>query len=342
MKCFRLFTQLFFLLGTLLFCPGLLQADQSAATTEETVAVVPGEAVPELNIPGIRVLDVTHLYFSNNIEGLSDSVDSFFGDDRIFEEASGTYVQVRGSVIYSKYGTLNFDTRLRAKFKLTNLNRLADRVQLLLSGDDDLPGSGTITSGGEFGNAIDDLDPAVSLQFSMLELRRWDLRLQPGLKFRAPVDPFFKIRLRRQQQFGENWLWRTVVYPAWYKSKGYEFPVGLDLERGVGDGGFFRSSTGVYWFEEENKNLFARQSFFYSHPFGQRNKIGYEVGVGFEREPRWRDTGYYATIRYRANIHRGWIFLEVKPQLVFERGADFKPDPSLALTLEMFFGGAYL
>ena len=70
--------------------------------------------------------------------------------------------------------------------------------------------------------------------------------------------------------------------------------------------------------------------------------MAYETGVGFEREPRWRDTADFTTIRYRTNIHRGWIFFEVKPQVLFERETDFKAIPSVALTLELFFGSAYL
>lgn len=321
--------------------PGVHHAAEADAGSEPAENI-PAEDVPELNIPGIRILDLTHGYFSRNIEGLSDSVDSYFGDDRIYEEASGTYVQIRGSAVYSKYGTLGFDTQLRAKFRLTNLKTLADRVQLLISGDDDAPGSGSITTGVEAGQVVDDVDPSASLQFLLVEQGRWDVRLQPGVKFRTPVDPFVKLRLRRQQSLGANWLIRTTATPAWYESRGSELPGSLDLERGTGHGGFFRSTTSLAWYEEENKNLFARQSLFYSHPVSRRSQMAYEVGVSFEREPRWRDTAYFATIRYRANVHRGWIFFEVKPQLVFVRESDFKPEPSLALTLELFYGSAYL
>lgn len=321
--------------------PAALSAEPASVAVGETAPVTEEDDVPRLNLPGIGILDASHGYFSKNIEGLSDSVDTFFGDDRIFEEASGTYVQVRSSMIYSKYGTFDFDTQLRAKIKLTNLKRLGNRVQLLISGDDDGP-SGPITSGGELGNLAEDLDPSTSLQVLLLEKERWDIRIQPGVKFRTPIDPFVKLRVRRQQPLGEAWLTRTTVYPAWYKSRGFEFPGTLDFERGTGQGAFFRASTNVLWYEEENKNLFAGQSFFFSHPLTKRSQMAYNVGVSFEREPRWRDTGYFATIRYRANIHRGWIFFEVKPQILFQRESDFKPDPSLALTLELFYGSHYL
>ena len=80
----------------------------------------------------------------------------------------------------------------------------------------------------------------------------------------------------------------------------------------------------------------------FAHPFGSRNQLAYTAGVGFEREPRWRDTLYFATVRFRRNIHHGWVFFEVTPQVLFERDSNFKASPSLAFTFEMFFGGAYL
>lgn len=294
---------------------------------------------PTLTLPGIRMLDTTHSYFSKNIEGLADTVDSIFGDDRIFEEASGTYLQVRSSVIYGKFGELSFDTRVRAKISLDNLN---DRVQILFSDDDEPLDSGGVTSGGELLDTVTDLDPAASLQFILLEQRRWDVRLQPGIKVKTPIDPFFKIRFSREQRFDELWLWRSTIHPAWYDSRGYEFPVSVDFERGTGEGGFFRSRTVGIWREEEQKNVRLQQSLLFSHPVGRLHQFAYEGGVAFEREPHWRDTDYFATVRLRHNIHQGWIFLEIKPQVLFERINDFKANPSLAFTVELFFGSSYL
>jgi hypothetical protein len=297
------------------------------------------DSEPGLSLPGIRLLNTSHGFFSKNIEILSDRVDSIFGDDRIFEETGGTYVQVRGSAIYSKYGELTFDSRIRAKVKFDNLT---DTVQLILSGDEDSADPDTVISGTELEETFDDRDPEASLQFRLLEQARWDVRLRPGLKFRAPIDPFFKLRFRREQKVWGKWLWRTTLYPAWYNSRGYEVPVSTDLERGTGRGGFFRSSSRVTWREEDPANLLLQETLLFSHPWGRRNQFAYTAGVGFEREPRWRDSIYFATIRFRRNIHRGWIFFEVTPQLLFTRSSDFKAEPSLALTLELFFGGSYL
>lgn len=296
------------------------------------------EVVADLEQPW-SLPDITHRYFSKNIEGLSDAVDSIFGDDRIFEETSRTYVQLRGSVIFAKTGEVTFDSRIRARVRLDNLS---DRFHILLSGEEDPADPGTIVSGGELDSTINDLDPAASLQYVLLEKQRWDVRLQPGVKFRAPVDLFFKVRLRRQHPFKKRWLWRTTLAPVWYDSRGYEFPVSVDFERGTGGGGLFRSSSSGVWREEDSTNLYLQESLLFTHPLGSLNQLAYTAGVGFEREPHWRDTLYFATVRFRRNIYHGWVFFEVTPQVLFARSSDFKAEPSLAITLELLFGSAYL
>lgn len=84
---------------------------------------------------------------------------------------------------------MTFDSRIRARVRLDNLS---DRFHILLSGEEDPADPGTIVSGGELDSTINDLDPAASLQYVLLEKQRWDVRLQPGVKFRAPVDLFLK------------------------------------------------------------------------------------------------------------------------------------------------------
>ena len=70
--------------------------------------------------------------------------------------------------------------------------------------------------------------------------------------------------------------------------------------------------------------------------------MAYEAGVAFETDPIFWETGYYSSLRYRRDIHRGWLLLELKPQIEFARDNGFKADLSLALSLEMVFGARAL
>ena len=294
---------------------------------------------PELRFPGVASLNAFHGYFSQNVETLSHSIDSFFGTRRAYEESSGTYVQLRGSLIHSRLEGSRFDGKLRARLDLPNLKH---RFNLLFESvsDEDQEENPLIT-GVPYPQGVADKRLAASLQYVMASRERLDVRLQPGIKVKWPPDPFLRLRVRWLKPLSRIWLSRTTVIPAWYSSRGLEGRARLDLERSPGDGDLFRASTEGIWQMHDRRNLFLTQSFFFAHPLSPQAQVAYEAGVSGEIDPDLRDTGYYANFRYRRNIHQGWLFLEVKPQLAFERGRGFRPDPSLTLTMDMLFGARY-
>lgn len=310
-----------------------------AAPDSPSAEPSPPTPPPQLRLPGIRFLDRTHGFFSRSLEGFSDRIDAFFGDERIFEEASGTYARLSGSCIYGRSGHLSFDGLARVRVNLTNLS---DKLHLLVASDETLENDSDITTGERLAERIDNSDPVAALQIVLQETRRWDVRLQPGIKFRAPVDPFVKLRMRRLQQLSEKWLLRATLTPAWYDSSSWQLRSGVDLDHTIGKKSLLRFSTNANWDEGNKKNVILQQSIFYAFQLTPVVAVGTAAGVSFDTTPWVHDTSYFANIRLRRNLHRSWIFLETKPQIAFERARGFRPDPSLVLTLEMLFGERYL
>lgn len=293
-------------------------------------------------LPGDATLTGTHSYLSRNIEQLSDRIDAFFGTERAFDESSGTYVQLRGSLIYKKYGEVDFDGNVRAKLDLPNLKEKLSLVfeseseELLGTREQITTGTPSVT------DTFDNKKAAASLQYIVREERYWDLRLQPGIKLHWPPETFLRLRARRVQPLSEKWLSRVTLTPGWFDPRGWEVRLRHDFDRAAGGGSLFRTTSEAVWLVKEDRNLGLIQSFGYSHPLGNRVQMAYQTGVTFETHPTFWDTGYFASIRYRRNIHRGWVFLELKPQVLFEREQDFKADASFALSLEMVFGASTL
>jgi hypothetical protein len=296
---------------------------------------------PLPRLPGMRFIDVGHGFFSRSLESMTDHVDTFFGDDRIFIEDSGTYTRLSGSAIYEKKGELTFDGTVRLRLDLQNLSRLGRKVNLILASDDDAPDGGKITTGEPIFDRIDSAKPVAALQIVLQEKRRWDVRLQPGLKMRVPLDPFIKLRTRRLQPLGEDWLLRLTTIPAWYESRGLELKSVLDFDTTPSERSLLRLSNGLFWEEGSKKNVQLQPSVSYSYILTPADIIAATTGVIFDTTPYLRDTTYFANIRYRRNLHEKWIFVEIKPQIVFERNASFRPDPSLILTVDMLFGEQY-
>ncbi len=300
-----------------------------------------GEAEePPPVLPGDARLTATHAYLSRNIEALSDRIDAFFGTDRAFDESSGTYVQVRGSVIYRKNGDLDFDGNVRAKLDLPNLK---EKLSLVIeSEDEDLNAiarrEGITTGAPSVTEQFENKNVSASLQYILREAADWDVRLQPGIKLHWPPETFLRLRMRRTQELSEKWLSRVTLTPGWYDPRGWEVRLRHDFDRNTGQGSLLRIGSEAIWLMKNDRNLGLVQNLAFSHPLGKRTQMGYEAGVTFETHPTFWDTAYFASIRCRRNLHRGWIFLELKPQLLFQREDDFKPEPSFALTLEMIFG----
>lgn len=320
-------------------------ATAAAAITEESstgtaAAADQAPPEPELHFPGVGGLTVFHDYFSHRVENLSRRVDSFFGTNRAYEESSGTYLLLRGSVIYGRGGKVDFDGKVRAHLDLPNLS---DRINLLIeSVEPDQPNEDASTTGTSLPQTINDQSLAATLQYIVQHREFWDVRLQPGVKLHWLPDPYVRLRCRWLHPLSTTWLSRLTFTPGWYSTRSWEARLRYDLERGTGNEALFRSSSELVWLLDDPHNLIWTEVLFFSHPLSSRALMAYDLGISGELEPEFQDVHYFASVRYRRDIHRGWIFLEVKPQIDFDREDDFKPDPSIALTLEMLFGGRYL
>ncbi|ALC17349.1 hypothetical protein DSOUD_2596 [Desulfuromonas soudanensis] len=344
-------TLLFTLLVLALFFGALLggatasEGTVSEGTVSEGTASVAADPLPpeeeeEPNLPASQAISEFHEYFSGGVEALSRRIDAFFGSTRIYEEASGTYLQMRGNVIYGRSGEIGFDGKVRARLDLPNLE---ERVHLVIESEEEETVSETrVAAGSTPAQAVDEKKLTTSLQYVVKSTRRWDVRLQPGIRVNMDPRPFLRLRFRLMQPLSETWLSRTTLTPGWFEDRGWEGRAFFDFERATGGGSLFRSSTQGVWLFDEPKDVQLTQSLLYAHPIGSRVQMAYQFGVTAEVDPKFQDTFYFLNVRYRKNIHQGWMFLELQPQVLFDREDDFKPDASFSLTLEILIGGRYL
>jgi hypothetical protein len=309
---------------------GARAAEGPAAVVEDPL---PPEEEEEPNLPASEAITEFHNYFSGGVEAL-------FGDTRIYEESSGTYLQMRGNVIYGRGGEIGFDGKVRARLDLPNLE---EQVHLVIESEEEETVSQTrVAVGSTPAQAVDEKKLTTSVQYVVQSTKRWDVRLQPGIRLNMDPRPFLRLRFRLMQPLSETWLSRTTLTPGWFESRGWEGRARFDLERATGGGSLFRSSTEGVWLFDEPKDVQLTQSFLYIHPIGSRVQMAYQLGVTAEVDPKFQDTFYFCNIRYRRNIHQGWMFLELQPQVLLDREDDFKPDASFSLALEILIGGRYL
>ncbi len=341
-------TPLFLLFALSVFCSVPCAWAQAEGDTTATEALPPPEPQQETECPPEEEepaaadsdnITAFHGYVSEGVSALSDKIDSFFGDPRSYEELSGTYMLVRGLTVYEKGGKLGFDGKIQLRLDLPNLK---EKAHLVIASDDEetidetsIPVSNTPTG------ALGQKDVTTSVQYVVQSTKRWDVRLQPGIKLSLDPEPFVRMRFRYLNPITPKWLSRTTLTPGWYDNRGWETRLLFDFERGTGDNSLFRTSTEGIWLRDDPREVLTTQAFLFTHPLGDRVQMAYQTGVTFEFDPKAQPTQYFTNIRYRRDIHKGWVFLELKPQLVFPRDDDFEANPSFTFTLDFFFGDRY-
>ncbi len=299
------------------------------------------ENVPELKWYGVDKVNLTHLYLSSTVEKLSQRIDAFFGEDRVYEEATGSYVQARSSVILDRNGNADYDLKFRVKLKLPQLK---SRFRLIIENDDDqgiLSDFNRDTQGSSLAGEFERQDLAASLQYILKQTQFLNITLRPGVKLSDPVEAFMRLRLSRTMQLTERWLSRGTGEFGYYTEEGWGNDWKLEFERRLGKRDLFRSSSNARWRENSPGNWFLTQTISFTHILNPRSSIAYELGVSGETRPTLHNTSYFSNVRYRRDIHRGWLFMEVKPRVVFAKENGYDEEVSLLLTLEVLLGETY-
>lgn len=330
------------LLG-LFLCVNTAFADhlQHYAAQQNREATEAQETVPEIRLPGVGRVNQAHLYLSSGVEKLAQRIDTFFGENRVYEEATGTYIQTRTSLIVDQDGAVDYDVKFRAKMRLPQLK---EKFRLVIESEDEDRGLGDFnqdTKSDTLRGEVENKDVAASLQYMFQQTKRWNISLRPGLKLSDPVETFLRLRMAGTLHLTDKWLMRGITQFGYYSEEGWGSDWRLDVERRTGSKDFFRASSNVWWRENSPGNQFLSQTFLLTHILTPRTSVAFEVGVTGETRPKLEDTSYFSSVRYRRDIHRGWLFLELKPRVEFARENDFDEDVSLFVTLELLLGEDY-
>lgn len=332
--------RLFILLLVLLLSKGV--PAQQAATPDSVAAG--SETEEESKVPDsgagltgsvVNFAEGAHDYLSGGLEATAKSVDQFFAEDNVFEESTKSYLRLSFDSVWREYEGFGFAGDMRLKLDLPNTRK---RLKLLIESDgqrggvDDLEEHPSdVTQGRNY---------ALSVEKVVSGLAAWNVRPSLGLKVRAPVDLFVRLRSHRYFTFSD-WLWRLSSSMAWFNSSGYEAVLSMAFDRPLQHGFLFRYAPALSWREEE---MFRRinQGLFLYQQIDERQKMAYQITAEADDDwDEWRSKRYDIAIRYRRNLYKKWLFGEIIPQWTFLKENDFHVNPSLTFRLETVFGERY-
>lgn len=296
---------------------------------------------PELTWYGVDKVNRTHSYLSSSIENFSQRIDLFFGENRVYEEATGTYVQVRSSAVLDQKGNVDYDLKFRAKLRLPQLK---SRFRLVFETDDEQGLVDDFDQDSKDRSLINELeskDISASLQYILKQTNYLNVSLRPGVKLSDPLEAFIRARVSRTVQLTDRWLSRGTGEFGYFTEEGWGNDWKLEIERRTGSQNFFRTASNARWREDNPGNWFLSQTLLFTHILNPRSSLAYSIGLTGETRPSLHNETYFANVRYRRDIHRGWLFMELKPQVTFAKENNYDEDVSLLLTLEVLLGETY-
>jgi hypothetical protein len=158
--------------------------------------------------------------------------DGLFGDERHVHTARETSGRVELVTLYSEFGGIDVDGRLRLRYQLPNLE---ERVNVFLGRGDDR-------------EVVEDREEGFAVRASGLGLesaRRWVAglgftppgRLAEGAEFRVGARPstspsvFGQIRLRQDTQPSDQSFWHFRETLFWDSREGFGVTAGVDFDR---------------------------------------------------------------------------------------------------------------
>lgn len=276
-------------------------------------------------------LDAMHRSIAGSVQDTAQWFDDFFQNDNFSTQVPPAQGEARirfGWEPRSRDLT-EFDSRLRVRVKLPKLKNQAD---LVFSDYDEEDPDARVEAARS--NLFDNED-----RFNLA--LRWRSNTKSGLSHRLGIGRRFQVFARSRYQ--KLWhlsetndiRWQSSI--DYYNRDKFGFTTRLSLDHAFSNA----------WLLKFNNNFFYRErtkDWLWQHNVEQfiqsDGKSAFVVGTYIEgrNQPNYRVEEYLASVRWRKNTLREWLFFEVEPFVLWRRDEDFKASYGVALRVEGFFG----
>ena len=289
------------------------------------------EVLPELPDSGDSSVDAGHQRVSRAVTELADSIDTFFSDEIHEEQINRSRIRLSGGLRVAEYDGVDPLFRVRLNLKMPRITR---RLNLVVdsAGDASLSDDIDVDSG-------EDGDLAGFLRFFVFKGDPTLLALDAGLRFRPVPDPFLRARLLREFAWG-----RTILRPTQFFVVDVEDGLGtrtrVDLDRRLNRKTLLRL-RGDLEVTMESHGLEMRPAALLYRRIDRRSWLRLKLGIEADSDPPRTVDRYVVGARYRRNVWRRWLFVEIEPMFRFDDDREYRPAPAIDLRLETIFGGNY-
>lgn len=260
--------------------------------------------------------------------------DRFFGDRRMLDEHSSSYLRVAPYVVFSEDAPRT-SARVRARL---DLPRLKDRAKIVFDNmtDDRDPLTDVRTFSSRDPAAPAENDRSLALRLRVLESARYDMDADGGL--RLDPEPIVQLRTRGRMRWYRERSTVTLAETAfWEQDNGFGERTQVGYARPLDENHALRLQHTAVW-SEESQGVDLGATVGLATRISEKQTLTLTGGAGWHTHPDALIDEYVVRLTYRKLVYRDWMFFEAEPGLDFKNEEHWETEPLLTLRLEVLFG----
>lgn len=297
---------------------------------------IPESACSKYELNRATWFDRTHRNITRTLCRQAAKFDRFFGDVRDGDDYTSTFVRIRNSFVFEQQEDINFAfrPRLRGRFYLPEMQ---EKFNLLIF--DDSSNDETISSSEE---VVPEDVPGNTNRYSAA--LRWIVRrsdtlqldLDVGARFNSGIETFVKVRYRKHVNLTDNSRFRFSDTIFWRDRLGYGNEFEANYEVLLTEHKLFRWEN-RYTFSEESAGIDWHQRIVYFRELDAKRAVSYIVGFNGSSWPKPVLKNYGLGMRFRRNVLRSWLFIELEPEMNWPLERQREATPRITFRVEAQF-----
>ena len=303
----------------------LAPAEPISVPSPELAIVAPG--APATSPPPAEEhhtwLDRGHALIDEALGGALQ-VDRIFSDERQLDaERNRSFVRWRNDFRYGTDTRLTYRTGLVADLRFPGLNKWLEGASIFIAGENDAsaadlreaPGA-AVTQPPPPGPVSKPGRVAAELRYALFETFRVKADLGAGFLFQLPPGVVGRVRLRYAEPVGRLFLLRLGYTLFWRTDLHLGNTLDASVEREVAPRTVLRLASGATANQvEREKGLQWATELGLVHALGPATAISIAAAASGVTLPTQRADLYRTYMRYRRDVFRRWIFVELEPEV---------------------------
>lgn len=274
--------------------------------------------------------DVWHADFSDSMNDTARELDEFFALDGTDEHKNARAegrIRIGWEPRTGNYNETDLRFRIRVK-----LPALKDRVDLLVADDDEYDQDNTIKAARNV-DARETDSATLALRFRESLESKVSYRIGTGRRGQIFAKASFDDRVNFTPSL-------SLFYDAemyYYNRDRFGSELGLRFQKAISTNQYVRFNN-RYYFRDETDDWLWRHELQYLRPLTDNSATIYSFFTEGLNKPNYRVNEVYASLRWRTNPTRDWLYYEIEPFVVWLREESFNTSFGIAFRIEAYYG----